>query len=968
MEHKKPHKEQNEEVSPQIKKVIREWIAIILSGKNTIDTQVDFEKKLSDLHWWDESLINNTKIIFLSQCSHILTKEELKQYRKTIDERNIEELKEYITNKVRKRKEFTYLETDPWFRAYTTTMLLAEKFANEFWISSSDHPKFSLLEGYLEHSKPDNIEATQRIIANQDFFEECKKQKKAKNPLTFIDITHKETAWENIIHLKMWLYILIARKDAKADRRFFSLERNNISAFELTKEWYMLFERMFDAWCKLHRNIINDNTPQATFYHIESLQDIQDLFLWKYAKVGYNYPSSNDLHHLDGFIDVTESLFHIWSNKLRGDSKLKEDQFETLIKKQWDFDRQDSWKFIFNIAPLWDEVVTRFETAIIPHLAYLRVDDKKQENPLLSREIFATYLNKEKMEWCIPVIDEEGNRFLFSWRCKSLESLVNKMLNDAKYSHIDVFNDLLGTRFELVEAKMKKRSQEEIVWSFVSSLLNKVHREETLKYYTFKWWLSYNKDKYIDGNRAIKEKNTNEKQWWESNPKTGEWYSEGKVVGKWYEIQVIPKGNNTTGAKDETIYSFKKIEHVLRRIMNTISLQDVPSLVTRVRKWLREKRYDSILKDIEQTMDRYNTINSDIVYDMCTLQLVHELAKENIQNTESIQNTLPYLFAKTVLINKENLSEEERNKFEELYKQTRSSVDNKNICTYDSLSESTIWKKIKGIIDKFDSAKYLYARLIDLHKKDEKRKTQITNRLQQGKERKNNEIEEYIDKITHDWFATQQQQLTKDIDWLFARIGWQKYHKEVWSILEKIQQWVALDRIERASNEIFWKAIHSWQQLPKSKKIIKKIQNMLTFNQATLETVWISSTDKKTHAELIEHMRKYYTLISLSKTEPSSLFRQWQGDFKNKTSSCNNTYYQHLTKTIRQSWAYDTHLKNSILYLSDFIKQQIMDNAEWFSNDDVTNSMLLHKIKPAKIAWLNKMHSAWQKNATDVST
>jgi hypothetical protein len=47
------------------------------------------------------------------------------------------------------------------------------------------------------------------------------------------------------------------------------------------------------------------------------------------------------------------------------------------------------------------------------------------------------------MKWAIPVRDKKGNKYIFSGRCKELESIVNKMLNTPKYSHIDAFNDIL---------------------------------------------------------------------------------------------------------------------------------------------------------------------------------------------------------------------------------------------------------------------------------------------------------------------------------------------------------------------------------------------------------------------------------------------------------------------------------------------------------------------------------------------
>jgi hypothetical protein len=84
--------------------------------------------------------------------------------------------------------------------------------------------------------------------------------------------------------------------------------------------------------------------------------------------------------------------------------------------------------------------------------------------------------------------------------------------------------------------------------------------------------------------------------------------------------------------------------------MNTISLDNVS--MDSLKRWLRAsltaKRYDLIVQQLKAK--KIHIIDSDIVYDMCTIQLVHELLKEEQQYETNISNTILYILAKKYYI------------------------------------------------------------------------------------------------------------------------------------------------------------------------------------------------------------------------------------------------------------------------------------------------------------------------------
>jgi hypothetical protein len=63
------------------------------------------------------------------------------------------------------------LEKDPDFKAYTTTILLAQKMCNEFKITSLDHKNIPLLRSYIRKAKPTNLPEEQWIVLDDQFFE-----------------------------------------------------------------------------------------------------------------------------------------------------------------------------------------------------------------------------------------------------------------------------------------------------------------------------------------------------------------------------------------------------------------------------------------------------------------------------------------------------------------------------------------------------------------------------------------------------------------------------------------------------------------------------------------------------------------------------------------------------------------------------------------------------------------------------
>ena len=965
--------------------IISNWLTLLLAwnSRNSSNNKLlPFEEKGvtqiaeyygRQFNMESEDIALFCKKILLNKCQHLLTKTEYITFSKYIDNRTTKELWTFIEQKIHKQKEFEQLEKDPDFKAYTTTILLAQKMCNEFKITSLDHKNIPLLRSYIRKAKPTHLPEEQWVILDDQFFEWVKKQKTAKNPITFIDITHQETAWENPTHIKMWLYLLMSAKgENKNDTNFFSIQKNDITTFTLTDNWCKLFERIFDASCKLHRKLINDPQNDNYVYTIQSIEDIQDIFLNRYQHPWQATPSNLEKQNLDGFIDVAESLFHIWSHRLRGNTRRsQEDQFVTLIEQQRDFNEKESRKKIFNLTPFREEIVEKFKDIIWQF--ELTVDNQTGEK--LTSEVFMSLIDKKTMKWAIPVKDKKGNKYIFSWRCKELESIVNKMLNTPKYSHIDAFNDILWTRFELIQPNTQENNEEEAITNLFTEYMDKAWTDKDLKFYSLKWIFHKKLKDTASKKRAGKEKPTpvqSDEHQWVFNNKTGNGYNEIKLVFKAFEVQMVQKGNNTTWSKDEHIYAFKKIEDVLWRVMNTISLDNVS--MDSLKRWLRAsltaKRYDLIVQQLKAKKIR--NIDSDIVYDMCTIQLVHELLKEEQQYQTNISNTILYILAKKHYIDNWTFTAHDFTAFEEKYTQelsiwTQDTTKKTSITSIapEKLGETVVGTQLAAFFQMCDTPDFLYTVLLNFKEADKKQRE--TSFLQLNTGTLEQQLHDTVEVHSQERIKHEKEKTRAEIEKMFRTISWKPYTTQVHALTDDIEQWKAKGSVSNHIKRIFREALldkKSWknQDAHLMRKVGKKsLQYVGQWIVSVLQKVLkVSGTYQDVYPYLFELVERYYELHEIDiKKNYIETYTKGEQNFKQRTQSCAANYFEDMHLFIKKSGMYNEYRALINVYLNEYLKNQIAKNSEWAYMHDSGN-LTVEKIKPAKIARLNKMYLVWQ--------
>lgn len=473
----------------------------------------------------------------LPQLKIILSKKEMEREQKndTITKETMEKLLDLITKKISTYHDREQQEQDPWFKEFTTTYLLAQKFYNEFGITATtkeNHAQRALLESYINSVYPDSSKSPFTI--DETFFAELQKQKDANHPITFIDITREETNRENLLHVKMWLYTLMAGKHGEDDSQFFTIEKNNIDTFTLTENGIRLFKRIFHTANKLHRKLINDIAKSEFVYNPDNINDIQDILLGRFQKeseerADKSHPPTDDLTHLDGYISTTESLFHLWSQKLRDQDTTKDTFYKIVSEPSGDvYKDPEPRKKLYDLTPFRNEVIEKAAGVV----STLGLKITGSDN-VLDKQTFLGMIDKSNTpwKWSIPVTDNNGNNFLFNGRCKELEPITNKMLNSGNYSHINAFNDIVWMRLEAVESNPNNAERQ--CTQLFQDIMNTVHSNETNapQYFTLKGSYFKNSNTIVQQARSHRnsDKHTNTENGIKNN-KTAEDYSECKIV------------------------------------------------------------------------------------------------------------------------------------------------------------------------------------------------------------------------------------------------------------------------------------------------------------------------------------------------------------------------------------------------------------------------------------------------------
>jgi hypothetical protein len=73
---------------------------------------------------------------------------------------------------------------------------------------------------------------------------------------------------------------------------------------------------------------------------------------------------------------------------------------------------------------------------------------------------------------------------------------------------------------------------------------------------------------------------------------------------------------------------------LLWRIKEIIPISQIN--IDSMRRWMRnviiEKRYTKIFNEVKKSSDKKTVIDSNLVYDCCTIQLVHEILLEEMES------------------------------------------------------------------------------------------------------------------------------------------------------------------------------------------------------------------------------------------------------------------------------------------------------------------------------------------------
>lgn len=890
-----------------------------------------------------------TKKFLIMNTKNILTKEEFAYY-SNYNHWEVWNFMHTIKQKIAQKNIYDTLSEDVYFKTYTTTYLLAQKMVFELWIRNKEHELYPLLASYIQAAKPHTVSDDEWITIDDAFFEEIKKAEKAKNPITFIDLEHSETRWDDMIHVKMWLYLLICRKNNKQKPLFFTLEQNDIQTFSLRDEWLVLFERIFNAWCGLHRELLNDPNQAQITYTFKSINDIQRLLLWQYRKPWSPSLPIIEQENLEWYIDMVQCLFHIWSHKLRWKSwKKQDDQFVSIVERSNEIFTNNARQSLFDLQPFWHEVVNKFSEQISWFNLFL---DAKKTKPL-TKELFEQSVDKKTLSWSMTTFDNQWNEFLFTGRCKQLDKIVNKMLNSAKYNHIDAFNDILWARFELVNTQ-KDVEKHDVIYSLFAHYMDN-NWADGVKYFSLKWQFTKYEADIKDRTRSKKLKNTQNANGI-NNPKTALWYSEMKLIFNWYEIQLSLKWNNTSWNKDDSIYWFKKIVWLLWRIKKTILYEtmNIKSMQRWIEKQVKNKRYEYIKNTLDQLTQ--NTIkDSQIIEAMCTILLVHEMMLEELQEPWSMVSwSILYAYAKTIL---PKTKHRPLNYFDEFEKQ-RWDENWKFSLSFEQLkSDNTpLGKDIYNCIIQSSQIHEVYRSLETLKEHATMHTTETLKKLDEWL--CNKDIEQKITFIMQNRIQNEKIAIEQNINNLLCHIGGWNYEKQIKELILQVEQG---KQYEGYAKHIFWEALldkKNWERTNALWHTSKKVLKLL-WHWFVNKLNWVLSqswTYIALYPQLNEQLETLKNIHQLEKKELwIPLYRQWKADFFSNKNTPYGELYQAIYQEITQHSDYADYYALIDTYLWNFIENEISKTGEWAMKSE-QNQLFIHKINPAKTARIKKMH------------
>jgi len=122
----------------------------------------------------------------------------------------------------------------------------------------------------------------------------------------------------------------------------------------------------------------------------------------------------------------------------------------------------------------------------------------------------------------------------------------------------------------------------------------------------------------------------------------------------------------------------------------------------------------------------------------------------------------------------------------------------------------------------------------------------------------------------------------------------------------------------------------------------------------------VSGTYQEVYPQLFEQVERYYKLHEMS-TQRNHLetYTRGEEDFTHRTQSFAAQYYEEMYLYIKKSGMYNEYRALINAYLTEYLNNHIAKDSERAYIND-TDILIAEKIKPAKIARLNKMYIAWK--------
>jgi hypothetical protein len=122
----------------------------------------------------------------------------------------------------------------------------------------------------------------------------------------------------------------------------------------------------------------------------------------------------------------------------------------------------------------------------------------------------------------------------------------------------------------------------------------------------------------------------------------------------------------------------------------------------------------------------------------------------------------------------------------------------------------------------------------------------------------------------------------------------------------------------------------------------------------------VSGTYQEVYPQLFEQVERYYKLHEMSTTRNHiETYTKGEQNFTHRVRSFEAHYYEEMYLHIKKSGMYNEYRAIINAYLTEYLNNQITKSAER-TYIDTAGNLIAEKIKPAKIARLNKMYIAWK--------